>query len=137
MDETSYRLLTTDFVSTVELENHEIFEIETEGLKTLTNQVIRDALHLLRPSHLAQVRKMLDDPEASVSDRFFALDIAYAELKERLDVSEGLPQYFKDQCIYYTCPSKTLQGYVSSSFGRPPLGTRTDMPRNSKLPVAV
>ena len=52
-DETPYRLLTTNFVSTVELENHEIFEIEAEGPKILTDHAIRDALHLLRPSHLA------------------------------------------------------------------------------------
>ena len=124
-DETPYRLLTTNFVSTVELENHDIFEIEAVGPKTLTSQVTFYAFNLLHSNNLYHFRKILDDPEASASDRFFALDIAHAKLKERLDASEGLPQYFKGQCIYYTGPSKTPQSHVSGSFSRPPLG-RTD-----------
>ena len=32
-------------------------------------------MHLLRPDHLAQVRKIFDDPEASDNDRFVALDM--------------------------------------------------------------
>ena len=31
--------------------------------------------HLLRPGHLAQLRAILDDPEASANDRFVALDL--------------------------------------------------------------
>ena len=46
-----------------------------------------------------------------------ARDIAHAKLKERLDAGEGLPQYFKDQCVYYAGPAKTPEGYVSGSFG--------------------
>src|SRR6201984_3747285 len=36
---------------------------------------MRDISHLLRPGHLAQLRKILDDPEASPNDRFVALDL--------------------------------------------------------------
>ena len=46
-----------------------------------------------------------------------ARDIAHAKLKERLNAGEGLPQYFKDQCVYYAGPAKTPEGYVSGSFG--------------------
>ena len=46
-----------------------------------------------------------------------ARDIAHAKLKERLDAGEDLPQYFKDQCVYYAGPAKTPEGYVSGSFG--------------------
>ncbi|MYI61818.1 MAG: fumarate hydratase, partial [Gemmatimonadetes bacterium] len=46
-----------------------------------------------------------------------ARDIAHAKLKERLDAGESLPQYFKDQCVYYAGPAKTPEGYVSGSFG--------------------
>ena len=46
-----------------------------------------------------------------------ARDIAHAKLKERIDAGEGLPQYFKDQCVYYAGPAKTPEGYVSGSFG--------------------
>jgi fumarate hydratase class I len=36
---------------------------------------MRDISHLLRPAHLAQLRRILDDPEASPNDRFVALDL--------------------------------------------------------------
>ena len=74
-DETPYRLLTTDHVSVVEFEGREILKVAPEGLTLLADQAIRDSAHLLRPSHLAQVRTILDDPEASDNDRFVALDM--------------------------------------------------------------
>jgi fumarate hydratase, class I len=46
-----------------------------------------------------------------------ARDLAHAKIKERLDRGEGLPQYLKDQCVYYAGPAKTPQGYASGSFG--------------------
>ena len=46
-----------------------------------------------------------------------ARDIAHAKLKERLDAGEGLPQYFKDQCVYYAGPAKKPEGRASGSFG--------------------
>src|SRR5215217_8183459 len=36
---------------------------------------MRDIAHLLRPGHLAQLRRILDDPEASANDKFVALDL--------------------------------------------------------------
>ncbi|MFT5087558.1 MAG: fumarate hydratase class I, partial [Planctomycetota bacterium] len=74
-DETRYRLLTKDYVSTVEFEGREILKVAAEGLTLLADQAIRDSAHLLRSSHLAQVRKVFDDPEASDNDRFVALDL--------------------------------------------------------------
>jgi fumarate hydratase class I len=44
-------------------------------------------------------------------------DIAHAKLKERLDAGQGLPQYFKDYCVYYAGPAKTPEGYATGSFG--------------------
>jgi fumarate hydratase class I len=41
----------------------------------LAFQAFRDVSHLLRPSHLRQLRAILDDPEASANDRFVALDL--------------------------------------------------------------
>jgi len=74
-DETRYRLLTKDYVSTVEFEGREVLKVAAEGLTLLADQAIRDSAHLLRSSHLAQVRKVFDDPEASDNDRFVALDL--------------------------------------------------------------
>ncbi len=46
-----------------------------EALTLLADQAIRDCQHLLRPGHLAQLRKILDDPEASANDRFVAFEL--------------------------------------------------------------
>ena len=74
-DQTPYRLLTSDFVSTVKFEGQTIVKVAPEGLTMLADQAMRDASHLLRPGHLEQVRAIFDDPEASDNDRFVALDM--------------------------------------------------------------
>ena len=74
-DQTPYRLLTSDFVSTVEFEGQTIVKVAPEGLTMLADQAMRDASHLLRPGHMEQVRAIFDDPEASDNDRFVALDM--------------------------------------------------------------
>ena len=74
-DETPYRLLTSDFVSTGNFEGEEVLKVDTAGLTMLADLAMRESAHLLRPGHLAQVRKILDDPEASDNDRFVALEL--------------------------------------------------------------
>jgi len=74
-DETPYRRLTTDHVSTFEAAGKTFLQVEPEALTLLTREAMRDIAHLLRPAHLAQLRKILDDPEASQNDRFVALDL--------------------------------------------------------------
>jgi fumarate hydratase class I len=74
-DETSYRLLTTDHVSTGTFEGQEILKVEPAGLTMLADRAVRDSAHLLRTSHLEQVRRIYDDPEASDNDRFVALEL--------------------------------------------------------------
>jgi fumarate hydratase class I len=44
-------------------------------------------------------------------------DIAHAKIKERLDAGEPMPQYLRDNPIYYAGPAKTPEGYASGSFG--------------------
>src|SRR3954467_8867271 len=74
-DDTEYRLLTTECVSTVETAAGTFLQVEPEALTLLTQTAMRDIAHLLRPAHLQQLRKILDDPEASDNDRFVALDL--------------------------------------------------------------
>ena len=74
-DETPYRLLTTEGVSTVEAAGRTFLQVEPEALTLLTRTAIRDIQHLLRPGHLQQLSTILDDPEASPNDRFVALDL--------------------------------------------------------------
>jgi fumarate hydratase class I len=70
-----YRRISSDFVSTFEARGHEFLEVEPEGLTLLTKVAMFDIAHLLRPGHLAQLRAILDDPEASPNDRFVALEL--------------------------------------------------------------
>ncbi|NEA24780.1 fumarate hydratase [Actinomadura bangladeshensis] len=74
-DETDYRLLTSDGVSAFEANGRTFLQVEPEALRLLTETAMRDIAHLLRPAHLAQLRRILDDPEASPNDRFVALDL--------------------------------------------------------------
>jgi fumarate hydratase, class I len=74
-DATPYRLVTTDFVSTFEAAGKTFLRVELEALTMLTREAMRDIAHLLRPGHLAQLRKILEDPESSPNDRFVALDL--------------------------------------------------------------
>jgi fumarate hydratase class I len=74
-DETTYRLVTTDGISTFEAGGRRFVQVEPEVLTLLTAEAMRDIAHFLRPGHLQQLRNILDDPEASPNDRFVALDL--------------------------------------------------------------
>src|SRR5437763_5442759 len=74
-DETSYRLLSADGVRVVESPGRRFLEVDGEALRLLTQTAMRDIAHLLRPGHLTQLRRILDDPEATPNDRFVALDL--------------------------------------------------------------
>ena len=74
-DETTYRKLGSDGISVGEFEGGQILKLEPEVLEQLAFEAMSDIAHLLRPGHLAQLRKILDDPEASENDRFVALEL--------------------------------------------------------------
>lgn len=71
-DTTPYRLLTKDFVSTVEIEGREILKVDPKGLELLAKEAINDVSFYLRPTHLEKLSNILKDPEASDNDRFVA-----------------------------------------------------------------
>ncbi len=74
-DDTPFKQLTGDFVSTFTARGKTFLEIQPEALTLLTRTAMRDIAHLLRPGHLAQLRAILDDPEASPNDTFVALEL--------------------------------------------------------------
>ncbi|WP_142849636.1 fumarate hydratase [Telmatospirillum sp. J64-1] len=74
-DETPYRKLTSDFVGTDTIAGQTVLTVDPQALTLLTKAAFRDTSHLLRPGHLAQLRAILDDPEASDNDKFVALDL--------------------------------------------------------------
>jgi fumarate hydratase class I len=72
---TEYRLVTPDGVRVVEAGGRRFLEVEPSALTQLARTAITDIQHLLRSSHLAQLRAIVDDPEASGNDRFVAMDL--------------------------------------------------------------
>ena len=74
-DTTKYRLITTDGVSTFDTPEGTFLKVDPSAITLLTSTAMRDIAHLLRSSHLQQLRNILDDPEASDNDRFVALDL--------------------------------------------------------------
>lgn len=74
-DDTPYRLVTTEGVSTFEADGQTFLRVAPEAIQRLTAEAMHDISHYLRPAHLAQLRRIIDDPEASGNDRFVALDL--------------------------------------------------------------
>src|SRR5512144_1411262 len=54
-DDTPYRLLTTDGVSTFEAAGETFLRVDPEVLTLLTRSAMHDIAHLLRPGHLQQL----------------------------------------------------------------------------------
>jgi len=74
-DDTPYRLITTEGVSTFEANGRTFLQVEPEAIQRLTEEAMHDISHYLRPAHLKQLRRIIDDPESSGNDRFVALDL--------------------------------------------------------------
>ena len=74
-DVTPYRKLDIGGVSTIDVEGKRVLKVAPAALEQLAFAACRDVSHLLRPAHLQQLARILDDPEASANDRFVALDL--------------------------------------------------------------
>ena len=74
-DRTPYRKLDCGGVRVETFGPHEFLRVEREALRLLAEQAMSDINHLLRPAHLAQLAKILDDPEATSNDKFVAFDL--------------------------------------------------------------
>jgi fumarate hydratase, class I len=85
-DDTEYRLLSKEGLSTTTFEGREILKIAPEALAYVTQQAFHDTSFMLRTKHLQQVASILDDPEASANDRYVALTL----LKNAEIAAEGI-----------------------------------------------
>ncbi len=74
-DPTTYRRLTDDHVQSLTVGGRSVLSIDPAALELLARTAFRDISHYLRPTHLAQLRAILDDPEASSNDRYVALTL--------------------------------------------------------------
>ena len=70
-----FRLITKSGIETKMLGDQKFLAISPETLRQVAYEAIHDISHYLRTSHLAQLRAIIDDPEASANDRFVALDL--------------------------------------------------------------
>jgi fumarate hydratase class I len=73
-DATPYRKLDIGGVSTFEAAGKTVLRVSTAALSELAFAAFHEVSHLLRPAHLAQLQKILNDPEASENDRYVALE---------------------------------------------------------------
>jgi fumarate hydratase class I len=84
-DTTSYRLLTKEFVSTVEFDGRKILKVAPEGLELLAREAFADVSFYLRATHLEKLALILKDPEATDNDRF----VAHTMLMNQVVSAEG------------------------------------------------
>ena len=76
LDVTEYKqILPASEVETVDVGGEQFLRVPGSALRTLSAAAFGDIAHLLRPKHLSQLRKILDDPEASDNDRFVAMEL--------------------------------------------------------------
>jgi len=85
-DDTEYERISGDHVELVDLGGETFLKVAPEALRLLASRAFTDISHLLRSSHLGQLRAILDDPEASQNDRFVALEM----LKNAVVAADGL-----------------------------------------------
>jgi fumarate hydratase class I len=71
-DDTEYRLLSKEGISTANFAGREILKIAPETLAYLAREAFHDTNFFLRTQHLEQVAAILQDPEASNNDRYVA-----------------------------------------------------------------
>jgi fumarate hydratase class I len=73
-DGTTYRKLTSDGVRVESIMGRDVIVVEREAMRALAEAAFVDINHLLRPGHLASLKSIVEDPEASDNDKFVAYD---------------------------------------------------------------
>ena len=74
-DQTPYRKITSEGVRVEKFLGEDVLVVEDSAIRALAEAAMGDINHLLRPGHLAQLAKILDDPEATSNDKFVAFDL--------------------------------------------------------------
>ena len=111
-DTTVYRLLTKDYVKTIECEGRKILKIEREGLELLAREAYADVSFYLRAAHLQKLAAILKDPEASDNDKF----VAHTMLMNQVVSAEGVRPFVsvKREKTYgpgSMMPKRSAKGY--------------------------
>ncbi len=64
-----------DYLENDQFCGESILKVNPKALELLAQEAFHDISHFLRAGHLEQLRKILEDPDASGNDRFVALDL--------------------------------------------------------------
>ncbi|MEY3775362.1 MAG: hypothetical protein RLZZ129_2142 [Verrucomicrobiota bacterium] len=91
-DDTEYRLLSREGLSTAEFAGREILQVAPEALAYLAREAFQDCSFMLRARHLEQVAAILGDAEASPNDRYVALTL----LKNAEIAAQGILPFCQD-----------------------------------------
>src|SRR3954466_15123457 len=78
-DTTPYRKLSVAGVSNTgvrveKIMGSDMLVVSREAIRALAEAAFIDISHLLRPAHLASLKNIVEDPEASDNDKFVAFD---------------------------------------------------------------
>src|SRR3954462_10307083 len=73
-DTTAYRKITAEGVRVETIMGKEVLVVSHEAMRALCEAAFTDINHLLRPAHLASLKSIVEDPEASDNDKFVAFD---------------------------------------------------------------
>ena len=69
-----YRKISADGLRVEKVMGEEVLVVPREALRALAEAAFTDIAHLLRPAHLASLKHIVEDPEASENDKFVAYD---------------------------------------------------------------
>src|ERR1700732_2030190 len=73
-DTTPYKKITAEGVRVEKVLGRDMLVVARAALRARPEAAFGEINHYLRPSHLKQLRNILDDAEASPNDKFVALD---------------------------------------------------------------
>ncbi|MGC2078431.1 MAG: fumarate hydratase [Xanthobacteraceae bacterium] len=73
-DDTTYRKISAEGVRIERVMGEDVLVVPREALRALSEAAFTDINHLLRPAHLASLKAIVEDPEASNNDKFVAFE---------------------------------------------------------------
>src|SRR5271155_3210747 len=73
-DSTPYRKISAEGLRVERVMGEDVLVVPREVLRALAEAAFTDIAHLLRPAHLASLKAIVEDPEASDNDKFVAFD---------------------------------------------------------------
>lgn len=110
--------ITKDGVFIEQLENNPAQYLPDAATEELSDEVVSINLDQGMDAIRAELSKHPIKTRVSLSGTMIvARDMVHSKLRERLEETGELPDYFKEFPIYYAGPAKTPDGLASGSFG--------------------